>query len=250
MSKENTYIYALIDPRDGTTKYIGATSTGLRRYTQHTQSYYLVKSTRKNNWIKSLLSQNLLPELKILQYCEKNDLCKLEEHYIKSFKDTGVDLLNHNSCGYGTRGEVKSSEEKKRNASLKFTKHPIINLETKEIFECVYDVLKKYPDLVYTSLQSTLQKSHKSASVKGKFFSYYTEGLDIEKELKSKKERANWINNTGSGVKKKIKEITTDLIFNSIKEAAEYFKIHSTNISHHLAGRKKSTRGFKFEYVK
>ncbi len=245
----NTYIYGLIDPRDNKLKYVGATTTGDRRYYQHCQIYYLKKSTLKNNWIKSLLSQNLKPNLHIIQFCEKEHLAYLEKYYINFFNKRGYALLNHNNEGYGIRPKIKTSEEQKRNASLNFTKYPIINLETREIFECVYDVLKKYPKFTYTGLASVLQKSKKVASYNGMFFSYYIEGIDIKKELEDRKSRSGYKKNTGKHCRKKVQELTTGLVFDSIKEASIYFNVNSTNISHSLAGRKKSTREFRFKYV-
>src|ERR1035437_8715270 len=106
------YIYALLDPISKNIRYIGATTKGKERYQKHISDYYLKKSTLKNNWIKSLKKRNLLPELLILEYCDKNDLCNLEEFYINYFKFLGFHLLNHLDCGYGIKPKIVSLEEK------------------------------------------------------------------------------------------------------------------------------------------
>jgi hypothetical protein len=250
MFNNDTYIYALVDPRTGEIKYIGATTAGIERYKRHNSNYYLKKSTLKNNWIKSLKLKNLSPELLIIEHCNKEDLCELEEFYISYFKFLGFVLLNHCDRGYGIKPQIKSTEEKKRNASLKFTKHPIINLETKEIFDCVYDVLQKYPILVYSSLRNALQRPHESPAVRDLYFSYLTEGMNIEEELKKRMERRKNHLATNTHRMRKIREVSTQRIFNSLRDACDEYNLDSGDLSRHLQGKMPGPKGYTFEYVR
>ena len=52
-----------------------------------------------------------------------------------------------------------------------------------------------------------------------------------------------------SANKRKVHNIETDEIFNSIREAAEKYNIAATHITRVCRGRRKRTGGFHWEYV-
>lgn len=90
--ENNIYIYALVDPRDKQIKYIGATTKGEERYKRHLQEYYLKKSKKKINWIKTLGNQNLVPTFEILEYCTLDNLAETEEFFSYLRPDMDIDL--------------------------------------------------------------------------------------------------------------------------------------------------------------
>lgn len=245
---KNIFIYALVDPRNNEIKYIGATKEGENRYKRHLRESYLKKSTLKNNWIKSLRKNGLKPKFEILEYCNLQNLGETEEFYIRYFKYIGFKLLNHENGGYGIRPKnLLNSEEKKRKASISQTKYPIIDLESKEIFLCVYDLLKKYPNINYNTLRSLLNKN-KSVRCYGKYFCYLTPGLDADAELARRKNRLK--NAYGKHTKKPVMELSTGIIYSSVKEASIILGIDESNIHHKMSGRRNlKLKGFSFKYV-
>lgn len=80
-------IYGLKDPTDNTIKYIGLTKNVISRYKQH---FYEDFSNNKSRWIQDLKSNNLRPELIILETFitdDRNFALNKEKHYIKLYKD-------------------------------------------------------------------------------------------------------------------------------------------------------------------
>jgi len=108
-------IYGLLDPRNGELRYVGKSTSGFRRVRNHTAVSNLKPSTKKNNWIKSLLSQGLAPKGVVLEECSNRDsLPELEKLAIAHYRSQGFDLLNHTDGGEGTCGRVMPEESRKR----------------------------------------------------------------------------------------------------------------------------------------
>ena len=98
---KKTYIYSLICPLDGTVKYIGKANSPKDRFRKHKNLGDKNKGDNilKNNWIKQLLDQNLLPILNIIEEVNISEWKAKEKFYIKLYKDNGVEL--YNICGGG-----------------------------------------------------------------------------------------------------------------------------------------------------
>lgn len=108
-------IYGLFDPRNGELRYVGKSTSGFRRIHSHTAASNLKPSTKKNNWIKSLLSQGLAPEGVVLEECgNRESLPILEKLAIAHYRSQGFDLLNHTDGGEGTCGRVMPEDGRKR----------------------------------------------------------------------------------------------------------------------------------------
>jgi hypothetical protein len=99
-----TYIYALIDPRDGAIRYVGKSDHPHVRFFQHMNDSG--GSRRKGEWIESLKSLSLKPEVKILAEVDSEDCFQEEKSWIKRMIDNGCDLVNGN-MGRGGTGTAK-----------------------------------------------------------------------------------------------------------------------------------------------
>lgn len=113
----NMFIYGLIDPRDGSLKYIGKTTQGIERFRQH---YYSYKSyskegkTKKVNWINKLKKLNLIFDIVYLEYfTNEKEMNESETFYIQYFRSIGCNLLNHNDGGEDTPKHKVTDDTKK-----------------------------------------------------------------------------------------------------------------------------------------
>jgi len=115
-------IYELRDPRDSTKspRYVGITIKDLdKRLLGHLSS--LKSKTYKNNWVKSLLKDGVCPTIHLIEEVIGWDYaCKVEQYWIKEFKEQGYILTNSTDGGEGSLGLIPRPEtiEKCRQASL------------------------------------------------------------------------------------------------------------------------------------
>ena len=110
-----TYIYTLSDSI-GNIRYIGKTDNPKRRLKEH---IYESKNTPKNHrhyWILSLLNNNEIPKLEILDCVNHNEWDFWEKHYISLIKSWGFNLTNQTEGGDSGLGMLgkKHKEETKR----------------------------------------------------------------------------------------------------------------------------------------
>lgn len=105
-----TYIYALVDPRDGAIRYVGKTVDIKIRLVQHFSDGGGAK--RKHEWLRELRTLSLAPEVKILAEVDSENCFIEEKVWIKKMIADGCDLVNGNMGG-GGRGEAKNSAIKK-----------------------------------------------------------------------------------------------------------------------------------------
>jgi len=125
--KQNNIIYGLIDPRTDELKYIGKTEQGVPRFKEHLKESSLKTGNKKNNWIKSLLKQDLLPEFYIFETLKRpEELFAAEEWWYEYFIGLGCTLLNETKCGAGTRGykHKENTIETMKNKALVRDKTP------------------------------------------------------------------------------------------------------------------------------
>ncbi len=98
MKTDIAFIYALLDPTDGSVRYIGKTVSPKRRI--HTHISESIKfNHHRARWIRSLVSKNLKPILKVLKICPLSDFAKYEKEYIKLYKSKK--LTNSDETGSG-----------------------------------------------------------------------------------------------------------------------------------------------------
>ena len=127
----NCLIYGLIDPTTNMLRYVGQTSKGLNRPRAHLEpgKYNRYKSYNYN-WIKSLMSKNIVPEIVIIEECEQSQLNDLESFYITYFKAIGCPLTNQKPGGKQCRGysqtlEARQNMSKERIGRFKGKENPM-----------------------------------------------------------------------------------------------------------------------------
>ena len=111
---EKNFIYTLSNPITKEIKYIGKTFNIKRRLYGHLSKHSLLKRSKKNSWIKSLINKKLLPIIEILDEVEKSESNFYEIFYISLFKSWGFKLLNMTEGGDGNhiKGRKNSEEYK------------------------------------------------------------------------------------------------------------------------------------------
>lgn len=93
------YIYTLSDPITMEIKYVGQTNEPKRRFNDHISSSINENSdlynTYKARWIRKLISNDLMPIIKIIEECENLEQSNLREKYhIDKFTNEGCRLTN------------------------------------------------------------------------------------------------------------------------------------------------------------
>ena len=119
-------IYGLKNPKTQEIRYIGRSSSGMKRPYEHLRPHQLTKKTHKSSWIKSLLSKDLTPEVVVLQSFVKHEslnktLNEAEIYWMAYYKDNGHRLTNHTRGGKGILGYRHSEESKKKIAEANKT---------------------------------------------------------------------------------------------------------------------------------
>ena len=95
-----TYIYCLKDPIDDKVKYVGKSDTPFKRFKGHLAKHKY-NITKKNNWIKKLLSLEKKPILEILDVVPDNEWSFWEKYWIGLFKTWNIELYNLTNGGDG-----------------------------------------------------------------------------------------------------------------------------------------------------
>lgn len=97
----NVYIYALICPLSNEIRYIGKTVNIKNRIRYHFNPNHTDTNTHKKNWINKLKSDNLKPEVLILDTieCLDKEWEIYEKYWISQCKCWGFKLLNYSLGG-------------------------------------------------------------------------------------------------------------------------------------------------------
>lgn len=133
--KNIAVLYVLVDPRDMTVRYVGKSVNGINRAYEHTKPSSLRNdgNTRKANWIRALLNENLKPLVFIADYFPldinkdiKNDyIYNKEQKLIDLLKTHGAPLTNSTDGGKGAVNRIISDETReKMRTSAKSRKLP------------------------------------------------------------------------------------------------------------------------------
>lgn len=259
---ENTYIYALIDPRDNQVRYIGKANDPKARYRAH-NIYTRDKDTHKRNWINSLRKDSIRPELLILDEVPTVDWQYWERFYISLYKTFGFKLLNYTIGGdgstFGNKGSWKKGnvphnkgvprkEETKQKikdsltgVSNVYSYKAIIqyDLQYNEIkrYKCMKDAILESNGLFIASKISNCCKGIRNHH-RG-FIWKYDNNVELPKDtiILGKKSVVQYDKNNNV--------INT---FSSIKDASDKTGILATNICSCCKGKIKSSGGFIWKY--
>lgn len=174
-----TYIYVLIDPTNEMVRYVGKSDNIDIRLKEHIRKVKIA-NTHKNNWILSLLKNDLKPIIKIIDVVDILEWKFWECFWIDMFKTWGFDLTNTaNGGGGGNLGaEVNLKISKK-------LKGRVISDETKE----------KLKKIKLGSKHSEETKINFSKNRKGELNGMYNKKHSIE--TKQKIGEKSKINNMG-----------------------------------------------------
>lgn len=104
-------IYALVDPRSGEVRYIGKTSNRKRRLSKHISEsrFFRNRSPHKENWIRELIREDMLPEYLLLEAGYGPNWGVSERAWIEKYNIHGR-LTNQSQGGEGTEGSSLSRE--------------------------------------------------------------------------------------------------------------------------------------------
>jgi len=142
---EMTFIYALVDPRDGRVRYVGKSDDPDRRLRNH-----LLEVANGHNrnpyfrwWINLLGKDGLTPTVRRIMQCEQAAARDWERHWIWAFRWAGEKLTNLAAGGTGgaTRSGAKHSNAalaRQRWAHFLRMTFPDIWKEWKEIRAVIY----------------------------------------------------------------------------------------------------------------
>lgn len=113
MNLKPVYIYALVDPRDYATRYVGSSVNPQQRLVSHMRDKF---GRRKAEWIAELKSIGLKPKLKVLEKITSGAHDEAEAKWIQHFKHKGMVLTNseftHESNHLKVTKEIDWTERK------------------------------------------------------------------------------------------------------------------------------------------
>lgn len=98
---QTTYIYVLIDPRDGAFRYVGKANIPERRLRAHINHARMGNADHKSRWIAAVLRAGLRPLCQTLEECNYSVWKERECHWIAKMRADGHDLTNAKDGGDG-----------------------------------------------------------------------------------------------------------------------------------------------------
>lgn len=232
-------IYKIISPSGKV--YVGQTIDFQKRIENY--KYYNCKNQRKlcHSFIKYGFDKH---QFEIIEKCEIDQLNK-RERYFQEFYNSIEKGLN---CKYSETSDKtgKLSEETKRMISISSLKKEI------SIYDIDGNYIQSFKSLKECSKVLSITSASISAALKGnihllKNLYQVKYGINVSKIESYKEEREyNWKNKPEiHWTWVKIKCIEDDLIFNSISECADYYKVKRTSIQNVLSGKSKKLKNGK-----
>lgn len=233
------YLYTLSHPKTKEIRYIGKTNNISKRYSAHLNDK---SKSHKNSWIKSLINNDLLPLIEILEeFDDELDCYSAEIYWIEQLKNWGFNLVNLQIGGIGGSSD-----------SLKLDNNPNAKISVKEVLS-----IKDY--LLNTGKSiSEIAKLHNCTvgiinNIKyGIAWSEITGFTDEEKWVRKDSilKRQKALKESGLYDRQSIKVLQYDLDnnfiqeFNSISEASKKTNTNRTSLSQCLNNKLKSANKF------
>ena len=231
------YIYGLVDPRNDEIFYIGFTMYLKKRYNVHlnVNGSRKVKNLYKDNVIREILNENLKPEMRVLDSCEKkkNSIENKYEHelleikYIKEYREKGINLTNLTDGGDG--GGTKTKKAYQYSEDGVFLKEYSSHIE----------IMKRY-NIDSTLISKVIDQKVKKSYRETYFFSS-KEKANIFKFKKTRKYITPIVQYTLDGIFVRN--------YKSQREAARETNITQSNINCCLNGKYNQTGGFYWYYM-
>jgi len=150
------FIYALNDPNTHEVKYIGKTNNLKKRLQSHLSNNQLSSATRKNNWIISLLRDNKIPIIELLDEVPENEIDFYEIFYISLFRSWGFNLLN------GTIGGDGFDWTGRKHDPISNLKNRINSPHRKSVakYDMNGNLLDKYHSLREAGIENNMEKAN------------------------------------------------------------------------------------------
>jgi hypothetical protein len=232
---EITYIYVLVDPRDNSIRYVGKTSNPKYRLSGHiTECKKESVVHYRARWIKTLLKENLKPEIKFIKVCPLEGFEEIESYYIKMYKS--YKLTNSDESGQGNKNRIKE----------------VIDRQSKSSGRVVYqydlngDFIKEYTTVRQAARVLGINHSYISRCCSGEYkhtkeFIFRYKKIDVDKVVNP------------NGVQKKVIEIDyngeTIGEWSSIMECSRSTGIDNSHISRICNGINKSHKKRRFRFT-
>lgn len=261
-------IYGLIDPRTGHVRYVGKSSSGMKRPSRHWSKIALERGkTACDCWVRKLVLLGLLPEIEILEdlgtFHEDKDNANLllneaEISWISFMKHCGCDLLNHTLGGDGTFGIKRSDETKKKmSKSLVGRKPGMLNKkhskETKSKMKIAQ--LRRFGRIDDNdNIIPKKKKERKDVSGKNNHFFGRTHSEKSKEKMRTaaiNRDIVRWKKKISIAKSKPVVCLDDGMRFVSTKEAGKFYGIAQCCISVCARGASKSgkTHGLRFRYI-
>lgn len=230
-------VYGLVDPRTGHLRYVGKSTSGMRRPRAHCTPANLRKGTHKANWLRQLVADGTRPEITVLQECSgPEELYDLEQGWISYFRGLGAPLTNATDGGPGILGIKRSSETRAR-ISAALMGHP------------VGEATRKAVSLAHKGKPVSPEMRARMAVV----FQGKTHGP----EARAKMAAANRGKAVGQSTRLRLSQVNGGRPFVDEKgnqylmlsQASSALGVTATKVSAVLRGQRKKTGGHTFRYV-
>lgn len=247
------YVYAHATD-DGEIFYIGK-GKNRRAYHQCGRNQYWKNIKDKRGWWVVILESNLLESAAFLR----------EKHYISIYSPRanmtsgGIGGYTGPNKGQFCKGirpwntgkickQISNRQLGKKNhrfGKLPATIQSVVCLETGEIFKTIYLACENF-GINRQSFYNYVKG--KTRTARGWSFLYLYNDAANDRIRKSQELLIN-TKRREAAMKRKLLCLDTGEIFSSLKECADNFKIHPSNLCALLAGRKKRLRGLAFIYI-
>ncbi|TAK97633.1 MAG: hypothetical protein EPO08_21015 [Rhodospirillaceae bacterium] len=230
-------IYGLIDPRNGELRYVGKSTSGLKRPRQHIFPSMIKAAgdTYKTRWLRQLLAKNLKPDIEVLENCDSpEDLNEAERHHIAYWKFLGCRLTNLTSGGDGLCG-YRHTDESRFKISKALQRHSTSPQTSKRVAEANRERVWSAED----------RKKLSSIRLGVRFSDEVRRKMSLAQQNQSAETRVRRAWTLGG------RSFSDQYgnVYQTQMEAARALNLHASNINQVLKGRRGHTGGFVFTYT-
>lgn len=110
---DTAYVYMLIDPRDGSVRYLGKSVNPKDRYKHHVKPSRRAHDTRKADWIQELHNEDYKPRLFVVEEVDDEVWEQREQWWLDNLK--GEPLTNEQVGGAGqSEGRVRKQDVREK----------------------------------------------------------------------------------------------------------------------------------------